>query len=80
MIDIIDPSTVWETLQQQYESVSHASRDAILEQYQTSKMKPGETVLQFRAQLSALESQLNGVGHQTRDDEKLRAFASWTSQ
>ena len=74
VIYLSDPKDVWNTLAKQYKSVSQASRDALLEKYQNLKMKSDETILQFRARLSQLESQLNGVGYATTDEEKLRAL------
>ena len=74
VMDMTDPKTVWDTLKSQYQSVSEANRDALLEKYQSTKMKPNEKVLEFRARLSEIEAQLTGVGYATSDAEKLRTL------
>ena len=65
---------VWDTLKAQYETVNQASKDALLERYQNSKMGNNEQVLQYRAQLSEIEAKLTAVGYAPNDEEKLRAL------
>ncbi|KAI0559809.1 gag-polypeptide of LTR copia-type [Gracilaria domingensis] len=74
VLEMDEPHEVWATLRDQYQSVSQASRDSLLDTYQAMKMKTEETVLQFRARLSELESHLGCVGYAVSDSEKLRAL------
>lgn len=74
VMDMRNPSLVWKTLKEQHQAVSQASRDGLLDRYQAMKMKPSESVLEFRARLSELESQLGGIGYNTSEAEQLRAL------
>lgn len=54
--------------------MSQASRDALLQQYQGLRMKNDEQVLQFRARLSEIKSNLSGVGYKPDEEETIKAL------
>lgn len=68
---LTDPKEVWDVPKKQYKAVSQAIRDAHLEKYLALKIEQDGSVLQFRAYLSKMESQLNGVGYCASDEEMI---------
>lgn len=74
VLEMDDPSEVWKALRAQYQSVSQGIRDSLLDAYQAMRMNRDESVVQYHARRSQLESHLGGVGYAVSEGEMLSAL------
>ena len=72
IINIKEPSEVWEKLKDTYESVSKAHLDAYIAQLQVIRMKSTEKIMDLVNLIKTLENKLESIGHIVEPDETRR--------
>lgn len=80
VISMRDPKEVWDTLKSMFHTISEASIDAYLLQYQSIKMRPGEKVMQYVNRMTVIENKLATIGHAITSVEKKRALLRGLSE